>query len=116
MKQKLLGGPSGGLNRDFVHVEEKQVADIKNKVQTVRNLLEVTNGSIKQTQNIRGCVNGRRDERCFNDYRGDECQNHAHAETKSSPVGRVVTLVQQMARKRRRRIETNIEIVTNAPI
>ena len=46
--------------------------------------LEVTNSSIKQTQNIRGCVNGRRDERCVNGYRGDECQNHDHAETKSS--------------------------------
>ena len=72
---------------------------MKNKVQTVKNSHEVTNSSIKQTQNIRGCVNVRRDERCFNDYRGDKCQNHAHAETKSSEsVGRV-TLVQLMARK-----------------
>ena len=31
-------------------VEEKQVAEIKNKVQTVRNSLEVMNSSIKQTQ------------------------------------------------------------------
>ena len=50
----------------------------------MKNSLEVTNSSIKQTQNIRGCVEGRRDKRCFNDYRGDKCQNHAHAETKSS--------------------------------
>ena len=32
------------------HVEEKQVAEIKNKVQTVKNSHEVTNSSIKQTQ------------------------------------------------------------------
>ena len=56
--------------------EEKQVVERKNKVQTVKNSLEVTNGSIKQTQNFRGSVNGRRDERCVNGYRGDECQNH----------------------------------------
>ena len=67
-----------------MHVEEKQVAEIKKKVQTVRNSLGLMNSSINQTQNIRGCVNGRRDERCVNGYRGDECQNHAHAETKSS--------------------------------
>ena len=56
-----------------VQVEEKQVAEIKNKVLTVKNSLEVTNSSIKQTQMT--SVNG---------YRGDECQNHAFAETKSS--------------------------------
>ena len=32
------------------HVEEKQVAEIKNKVQTVKISHEVTNSSIKQTQ------------------------------------------------------------------
>ena len=32
------------------HVEEKQVAEIKNTVQTVKNSHEVTNSSIKQTQ------------------------------------------------------------------
>ena len=36
-----------------IQVEEKQVAEIKNKVQTVKNSLEVTNSSIKQTHNIR---------------------------------------------------------------
>ena len=34
-----------------VQVEEKQVAEIKNKVRTVKNSLEVTNISIKQAQN-----------------------------------------------------------------
>ena len=33
-----------------IQVEEKQVAEIKNKVQTVRNSLEVMNSSVKQTQ------------------------------------------------------------------
>ena len=56
-----------------VQVEEKQVAEIKNKVLTVKNSLEVTNSSIKQTQMT--SVNG---------YRGDECQIHAFGETKSS--------------------------------
>ena len=56
-----------------VQVEEN-AAEIKNKVQTVKNSLEVTNSSIKQPQMT--SVNG---------YRGDECQNHAYAEkTKSS--------------------------------
>ena len=32
------------------HIEEKQVAEIKNTVQTVKSSLEVTNSSIKQTQ------------------------------------------------------------------
>ena len=53
-----------------VQVEEKQVAEIKSKGQTVKNSLEVTNSSIKQTQVT--SVNG---------YRGNECQNHAYAET-----------------------------------
>ena len=57
-----------------IHVEEKHIAEIKNKVQTVNNSIEVTNSSIKQTQVT--SVNG---------YKGDECQNHAYAEkTKSS--------------------------------
>ena len=57
-----------------IQVEEKHVAEMKNNVQTVKNSLEVTNSSIKQTQMT--SVNG---------YRGDECQNHAYAEkTKSS--------------------------------
>ena len=33
-----------------IQVEEKQVAEIKNNFQTVKNSLEVTNSSIKQTQ------------------------------------------------------------------
>ena len=32
-----------------IQVEEKQVAEMKNKVQTVKNSLEVTNSSIKLT-------------------------------------------------------------------
>ena len=32
-----------------IQFEEKQVAEIKNKVQTVKNSLEVTNSSIKLT-------------------------------------------------------------------
>ena len=57
-----------------IQVEEKHVAEIKNKVQTVKNSLEVTNSSIKQTQMT--SVNG---------YRGDECQSHAYAE-KTKPT------------------------------
>ena len=53
-----------------IQVEEKQVAEIKNKVQTVRNSIEVNSSMQTQTS-----VNG---------YRGDQCQNHAYAETKSS--------------------------------
>ena len=34
-----------------IQVEEKHVAEMKNKVRTVKNSLEVTNSSIKQTQN-----------------------------------------------------------------
>ena len=39
---------------------------------------------MKQTQNFRGYDSARQDERRANDYRGDKCHNHAHAETKSS--------------------------------
>ena len=56
-----------------IQVEEKHVAEIENKVQTVRNSLEVTNSSMEQTQMT--SVNG---------YRGDECQNHAYAEKAKS--------------------------------
>ena len=51
-----------------IQIEKKQVAETKNKVQTVKNSLEVTNSSIKQTQMT--SVDG---------YRGHECQNHAYA-------------------------------------
>ena len=66
-----------------IQVEEKQVAEIKNKVQKVKKSPKVTNSSIKQTQMT--SVNG---------YRGDGCQNHAHAEkTKSSESKRTSRLV-----------------------
>ena len=55
---------------------------MQNKVRTAKNSLEVTNSSIKQTQMT--SVNG---------YRGDECQNHAYAETKSSESKRTSRLV-----------------------
>ena len=55
-----------------IQVEEKQVVEMQNKVQTVKNSLEVTNSSIRQTQMT--SVDG---------YKGDECQNHAYVETKS---------------------------------
>ena len=55
---------------------------MKNKVQTVKNSLEVTNSSIKQTEMT--SVNG---------YRGDECQNYAYVETKSSESKRTSRLV-----------------------
>ena len=67
-------------------VEKKQVAETKNKVQTVKSSLEVTNSSIKQTQVT--SVNG---------YRGDECQNHAYAEkTKSSELKRTSRVVRNL--------------------
>ena len=65
-----------------IQVEEKQVVEIQNKVQTVKNSLEVTNSSIKQTQMT-----------SVNCYRGDECQNHVYAETKSSESKRTSRLV-----------------------
>ena len=69
-----------------IQVEEKHVAEIKNKVQTVRNSLEETNSSIKQTQMT--SVNG---------YRGDECQNQAYAEkTKSSESKRILRVVRNL--------------------
>ena len=50
-----------------IQVGEEHVAETKNKVQTVKNSLEMMNSSIKQTQ------------------MDDECQNRAYAEkTKSS--------------------------------
>ena len=68
-----------------IQVEEKQVAEIKDKVQTVKNSLEVTNSSIKQTQ-----MTG------VNEYRGDKCQNYAHAEPKSSESKRTSRLVRNL--------------------
>ena len=69
-----------------IQVERKQVAEIKIKVQTVRNSLEVTNSSIKQTQMT--SVNG---------YRSDECQNTAYAEKmKSSESKRTSRLVRNL--------------------
>ena len=69
-----------------IQVEKKQVVETENKVQTVKNSLEVTNSSIKQTQMT--SVNG---------YSGDECQNHAFAEkTKSSESKRTSRLVRNL--------------------
>ena len=76
----------------------------KNKVQTVKNSFELTNGSIKHTQMT--SVSG---------YRGDECQNHAYAETKSSESKRTSRLVRslQIDRRTRRRAKHRVENETN---
>ena len=86
-----------------IEVEETQVAEIKNKVQTVKNSLEVTN-SIKQTQMT-----------SVNAYRGDECQNHAYAETKSSESKRTSRLVRnpKLTERARRRAKHRVENETN---
>ena len=65
-----------------IEIEEKPVAEIKNRVQTVTNSLEETNSSIKLAQMTN--VNG---------YRSDECPNHAYAETKSSESKRTSRLM-----------------------
>ena len=65
-----------------IQVEEKQVAEIKNKVQTVNKSFEVANSRIKQTQMT-----------SVNCHRCHECQNRAHAETKSSESKRTSRLV-----------------------
>ena len=60
----------------------------------MKNSLEVTNSSIKQTQMTSA-----------NGYRGDECLNHAYAETKSSESKRTSRLVRNLTwtgRTRRR--------------
>ena len=87
-----------------IQVEEKQVAKIKNNVQTVKNLLEVTTSSIKQTQMT--SVNG---------YRGDECQNHAYAETESCESKRTSSLVRnpKLTARTRRRTKQRVENETN---
>ena len=87
-----------------IQVEKKQVAEIKNKVRTVKNSLKETNSSIKQTQMT--SVNG---------YRGDECQNHAHAETKSSESRRTSILVRisKLTGRTRRRAKHRVENETN---
>ena len=87
-----------------IQVEKKQVAEIKNKVRTVKNSLKETNTSIKQTQMT--SVNG---------YRGDECQNHAHAETKSSEPKRTSILVRisKLTGRTRRRAKHRVENETN---
>ena len=66
----------------------------------MKNLLEVTNSSIKQTQNIRGCVNGRRDNdvSMTTEVTIDKT-TPTQRRSRVNPVGRMVTLVQQMARK-----------------
>ena len=82
-----------------IQVEERHVAEIKNKVQTVKNSLEVTDRSIKQTQMT--SVNG---------YRGDECQYHACAEkTKSSESKRKWRLVRALKLTRGPGEERNTE-------
>ena len=82
-----------------IQVEEKQVVETENKVQTVKNSLEVTNSSIKQTQMT--SVNG---------YSGDECQNHAYAEkTKSSESKRTSRLVRNLKLTRGPGKEQNTE-------
>ena len=66
----------------------------------MKNSLDVTNSSIKQTQMT--SVNG---------YRGDECQNHADAETKSSESKRTSRLVRnsKLTGRTRRRAKHRVE-------
>ena len=90
---------------DQAQLEEKQVAETKNnKVQTVKNSLEVTSSSINQTHMI--SVNG---------YRDDECQNHAYSETKSSESKRTSRLVRnlKLTGRIRRRAKHRVENETN---
>ena len=70
----------------------------------MKNSLEVTNSSIKQTQMT--SVNG---------YGGDECQNHAYAETKSSESKRTLRLVRNpiLIGRTRRRAKHRVENETN---
>ena len=71
----------------------------------MKNSLEVTNSSIKQTQMT--SVNG---------YRDDECQNHAYAEkTKSSESKRTSRLVRnpKLTGRTRRRAKHRVENETN---
>ena len=88
----------------------------------MRNSLEVTNSSTKQTQKIRGRAMAidtyPAEMNDVSDYRGDKCQNHAHAETKSSDGirARGDFGTADIKDNPRRRIETNIEIGTNAPV
>ena len=70
-----------------IQVEEKQVAEMKNKVQ---NGEECTSSDKQQHQadNLveaeHSWLDVSRDERCINCYRRDEYQNRAHAEEKTS--------------------------------
>ena len=71
----------------------------------MKHSLEVTDSSIKQTQMT--SVNG---------YRGDECQNHSHAEkTKSSESKRTWRLVRNLkwTGRTRRRAKHRVETETN---
>ena len=89
-----------------IQFEEMPVAEKKNKVQTVKNSLEVTNSSIRQTKMT--SVNG---------YRGDEYENRAHAETKkkSSESKRTSRLVRnsKLSGSTRRRAKNRVENETN---
>ena len=86
------------------HTAQREVvAEIKNKVQTLKNSLEVTNSSIKQTQMT--SVNG---------YRGDECQNHAYAEKTKLRESNIETGAQsEIDRRTRRRAKHRHENETN---
>ena len=88
-----------------IQVEEKQVAQIQNMVQRVKNSLEVTNSSIKQTQMT--SVSG---------YRGDGCQKHAYAETKSSEpkrTSRLVCVQSEIVRKDQEKTKHRVGNETN---
>ena len=74
-----MGGPHKGLVPRFTHVEEKQVAETKNKVQTVKNSPQHVEDETFVDVSMAAEMND-----VSMDYRGDKCQNHAHAETKSS--------------------------------
>ena len=78
-----------------IQVEEKQVAEIKKQGSFGEDSLEVTNSSIEQAQMT--SVNG---------YRGDECQNHAYEETKSSESKRTSRFVRNSKLKDQEKSET----------
>ena len=66
-QQKLVKKSLEDQAEALTEIQVEQVVEMQNKAHTVKNSLEVTNSSIKQTQMT--SVNG---------YRGDEYQKRAH--------------------------------------
>ena len=92
-----------------IQVEEKQVAEIKNKVQTVNEQQHQADTALKPRDVSR-------DERCINCYRGDEYQNRAHAEKKkSSESKRTTRLVRssELTRRTKKKAKHRVENETN---